>query len=1299
MMPKYSFLLLTIMFISSFAYADETILFERDIQPIFEMNCIGCHSVNDPQAGLTLLDHDAVMKGGLSGKVVIPGDSGKSKLYQLVAQVDKNAVMPPKPLLPLSDEEVEKIKTWIDQGAQSSQSKPKAQTDSDPSPPMDEDTKTKSNTNQAISQKTIKQNVEPIDDALLKSSAIGSIAFHPNAPFLAVGRWKSVELYVIQKSSNSLNRMAVLNGHAHTVRALQFSPDGKHLIAAGGRPAIEGELVVWNVEKREIETIIHGHTDCVYGIDFSSDGSILASCSYDRQIILWDTNTWNEKAALKEHTDAVFDIEFSPDNNRLASASADGTVKMWDVKTGKRLFTLSEPTEGVHALAFNPSGDKLAAAGADQMIRIWQLKDNGGKMIVSKLSHQESVLEVKYDPSGKFLYTTAEDQITKAWDTNQFLEAYAIEEQTDWVQALALNSEGKQLALGRYDGSLSLYNAQDGTVIFDSKTSLNQEKQPPEKQEPNETIALNKESDNAKQSDIDDKNKDAQDKKETNDKEENQFLVSILEGNGTYPSALSWLNPKAFVRGATAVVTISGKNLDDVKLLINSPHITAKLLENKKHPMPEFKRRKGNTAAEIVDTGRPHTLKVELDITANARPGIHRLRVQTPLATTNGLVFAVEDRPAVNEKEPNNNRENAQQVEFPAILAGTMNQFGDQDLYTFEAKAGEEWVMDVIARGLGSGLHSVLEIQTPDGQTLASSDQFGDNLDAQLGFHVEQDGTYILKITDHELRSGGFYRLHVTQRPFITDVFPLGGQKETKATFNVKGFNLNDQDTVELDIPAEHSSNTISLPFSNEHGGLIRGIQLGAGDWPEVLENEGNNNPENAIEVTTPVSINGKIHAENDSENDVDYYRFSAKKGERWVVDVMAQQLDSPLDSKIEILHADGSPIEIATVRSVAETFVTLADRDSRSAGIRLDSWADLNINDYMMIGTEILQITKLPDYPDEDVLFKRNSRFGWRYALYGTTPGHHAVYTPAYKVEIHPPHTDFPPNGMPVQHLYAENDDGGPPLYRTDSFFMFEPPADGDYLVKITDTFGEGSPKHAYRLHIRPPQEDFKIYVDNGSPNIPENGRFPLRIMADRFDGFNGPIAVKIKDLPEGFEATEGIILPGEETVSLTIHALENAQTTAEDARFEVLGHATIKGETIERKSSFGMITITEQPDVTITQKPKELVLNPGSTVSVTVEIERHNGFTGRVPIDVRNLPHGVYVMDTGLNGILVTEDQSERTYVIYAEPWVDEIERDIFSIASVETRSPLPNRNVSATSRLKIKKSGQVAQRANDY
>ena len=51
---------------------------------------------------------------------------------------------------------------------------------------------------------------------------------------------------------------------------------------------------------------------------------------------------------------------------------------------------------------------------------------------------------------------------------------------------------------------------------------------------------------------------------------------------------------------------------------------------------------------------------------------------------------------------------------------------------------------------------------------------------------------------------------------------------------------------------------------------------------------------------------------------------------------------------------------------------------------------------------------------------------------------------------------------------------------------------------------------------------------------------------------------------------------------------------------------------------------------------------------------IERRNGFKGRVPLDVRGLPHGVRVLDIGLNGVLITERETTRTIVIYAEPWV---------------------------------------------
>src|SRR4051812_6356420 len=65
-------------------------------------------------------------------------------------------------------------------------------------------------------------------------------------------------------------------------------------------------------------------------------------------------------------------------------------------------------------------------------------------------------------------------------------------------------------------------------------------------------------------------------------------------------------------------------------------------------------------------------------------------------------------------------------------------------------------------------------------------------------------------------------------------------------------------------------------------------------------------------------------------------------------------------------------------------------------------------------------------------------------------------------------------------------------------------------------------------------------------------------------------------------------------------------------------------------------------------------VAIKPGQQTKLTVRIERPNGFTGRVRRDVKGLPHGVRVLDIGLNGILIAERETTRTIVLYAEPWV---------------------------------------------
>jgi mono/diheme cytochrome c family protein len=90
-----------------------TASFASDVQPIFQSNCVGCHSGGGSSAGLDLSSYDSVMKGSGRGPVVSAGSADSSRLVLMV----ESGQMPrggPK----LSSDQIQKIKDWINSGAQ-----------------------------------------------------------------------------------------------------------------------------------------------------------------------------------------------------------------------------------------------------------------------------------------------------------------------------------------------------------------------------------------------------------------------------------------------------------------------------------------------------------------------------------------------------------------------------------------------------------------------------------------------------------------------------------------------------------------------------------------------------------------------------------------------------------------------------------------------------------------------------------------------------------------------------------------------------------------------------------------------------------------------------------------------------------------------------------------------------------------------------------------------------------------------------------------------------------------------------
>jgi hypothetical protein len=274
------------------------------------------------------------------------------------------------------------------------------------------------------------------------------------------------------------------------------------------------------------------------------------------------------------------------------------------------------------------------------------------------------------------------------------------------------------------------------------------------------------------------------------------------------------------------------------------------------------------------------------------------------------------------------------------------------------------------------------------------------------------------------------------------------------------------------------------------------------------------------------------------------------------------------------------------------------------------------------------------------------------------------------YKVTLHPPGTTFPPNGFPVITVPYRNDDGGPG-YGKDSRLFFDPPADGEYQVRITDARGHGGSAYAYRLTVRPPRPSFNVTFNPTAPAVWKGGALPIAVTAERTDSYSGEIALRLENLPPGFHAPATTIPAGENTTSFALFADPTATLPAKPPPLKLTATAIINNEKATREVGGGVPKLVDPGDIVTTTGQSEVSIRPGEITRLTVNIERRNGFKGRIPLDVRGLPHGVRVLDIGLNGILITERETSRTVRIYAEPWVEPTEHPIVVLARREGKN----------------------------
>jgi hypothetical protein len=212
-----------------------------------------------------------------------------------------------------------------------------------------------------------------------------------------------------------------------------------------------------------------------------------------------------------------------------------------------------------------------------------------------------------------------------------------------------------------------------------------------------------------------------------------------------------------------------------------------------------------------------------------------------------------------------------------------------------------------------------------------------------------------------------------------------------------------------------------------------------------------------------------------------------------------------------------------------------------------------------------------------------------------------------------------------------------------------------------------------------RATQPDFSIQLSlGGSLRVSPGSGAEFQLKALRKDDFEGPIEVHLENLPPGFRASGPIVIEAGQTFAYGAVYADAGATLPPSAaeQIEWVGRASVAGfERVHRGRAFREFKLGAAPKLTAQvlppaptddpSSPVEIVVHPGETVSAKIRVHRTD-FKDRVEFGKedsgRNLPHGVYVDNLGLNGLLIPEGEQEREFFLTAAKWAPESTRWIF-------------------------------------
>lgn len=410
--------------------------FKSEIARIFVDNCVACHNPKTKKGKYDMSTIGALLAGGSKGAAVVPGKPDES-LLSLMMHGDEEPAMPKDADL-LGAEVLDRVDLWIEQGA------------------------TFDGPDEAIDLRELappKEGAAALTDYTTPTPTT-ALAFSPDKSVLAAAGYHEITFW--SPASGQLLRRQPTKGER--IHALDYSPDGKLLVHAGGTPGRLGEVVVSDAASGAAVKELFAGPDVVFAAAFSPDGTQVAAGGTDRLFRVWDLASGNELHKVENHADWILALAFSPDGKRIFTGSRDKSAKIWDQTTKEPILTFPAHTDGVFGIGVSPDGSFAVSTGADRQLRFWKTEGDGAQIRAAP-AHDNTVHALKFPKSGKLIFTAGADKRLRAWNPADGALVRSYEGHDDWIYAIAVSADEAWVATGAWDGEVRVWDIASGNIV------------------------------------------------------------------------------------------------------------------------------------------------------------------------------------------------------------------------------------------------------------------------------------------------------------------------------------------------------------------------------------------------------------------------------------------------------------------------------------------------------------------------------------------------------------------------------------------------------------------------------------------------------------------------------------------------------------------------------------------------------------------------------------------------------------------------------------------------------------------